>query len=80
MVSGLLNSMSSEFLAKVTAVSVMWHKVVMITMTVLVPMIAPYYQSASFVFGKFNGVLSSQSGITSNPYLFIQVRADCSLP
>ena len=78
MVSGLLSSLSSDLLAKVTAVSVMWQKVVAITLTLIVPMIAPYHQSASFVFGKFNGVSTSQTGITSNPYLFMQVRPWCA--
>ena len=73
LVAGLLSSMPSNTLAKVSAVSVMWHTVVVVTLTLIIPMLATSYQPASFVFGKFYDVTHSQAGIKSNPYLFAQV-------
>ena len=73
LVAGLLSSMPSNTLARVSAVSVMWHTVVVITLTLVVPMLATSYQPASFVFGKFYDVTHYQTGIKSNPYLFAQV-------
>ena len=76
-ISGLLSSMPSNTLARLSATALMWHAVVIVTMTLLVPMIAPYYQSASFVWTKFYDVTHSDSGITSNLYLFMQVLLPC---
>ena len=72
-ISGMFSSMPSNTLAKLSATALMWHAVVIISMTLLVPMIAPYYQSASFVWTEFRDTTHSDSGITSNLYLFMQV-------
>ena len=71
--SGLLSSLPSSTLARLSAISLMWHIVTILSTTLLVPMIAPYHQGPAFVWTKFYGVQYSSSGITSNLYLFMQV-------
>ena len=72
-VSGLLSSLSSSILARLSAIALMLHISTLLTTTLLVPMIAPYHQSPGFVWTKFYGIQYSSSGITSNLYLFMQV-------
>ena len=79
-ISGIFSSLPSNTLAKFSATALMWHSVVIISMTLLVPMIAPYYQSASFVWTEFRDTTHSHSGISSNLFLFMQVPLHLQLP
>ena len=69
---GAVNSLPSKTLPKLGAVSLMWTVVLITTMTLLIPLLAPVHQSPKLVWGTFYGTSYSTSGITSNPYIFMQ--------
>ncbi|KAK9802033.1 hypothetical protein WJX73_003935 [Symbiochloris irregularis] len=70
--SGLLNHMSTRSLARLAALSLLLVLIMVIATLLLVPAVAPWHQSASFVFGRFRGWKDSSSGITDNTYLILQ--------
>ena len=79
LVSGAVSSLPSRALPKLGAISLLWNIVLPLTLTLLVPMLAPYHQRPKLVWGTFFGSAYSTSGITSDPYLFLQVSGVHSL-
>ncbi|KAK9805852.1 hypothetical protein WJX73_008115 [Symbiochloris irregularis] len=75
--AGGVNLLPTRMLTCVTALSLFWIIVTVISMVLLLPTVAPWHRPASFVFWTFQSWQQSVSGITSNAYLVLQGSLLC---
>ncbi|KAK9790962.1 hypothetical protein WJX73_004389 [Symbiochloris irregularis] len=69
---GLMNSGSTRVLLRTISFSLFWQVLATVVMVLVLPTVAPWHQSASFVWKTSFGVDQSTSGITSKGYLYMQ--------
>jgi hypothetical protein len=82
--AGLINTMPTRVLAWVCFFSACWQVVGALVLVFLLPGVAPTHQTASFVFGDFQGVSLATSGLPTNAYIFfagmLMGAFTCALP